>query len=135
MNLRLFVLLLPLFLFAACSGGGKSLDELHEEVMVVHDEAMLKMDAIYTAIADLRKLDAERGSGDSLLHEQIVGAIVDLQQADDAMMDWMRAYKRPAEDAPYGDGAAYLEAELQKIHAVGAQIDSSLNQALTLTTK
>lgn len=97
--------------------------------MVVHDSSMVKMDAIYTQISQLRKLQ-ETGEDtvaiDQAWNEKVLTAITDLRKADDGMMDWMANYKAPEKGADVDESMAYLEVEMKSITEVDLEIDKSL---------
>ena len=150
MNRFWIFLVLPLFLIA-CDGKQESGNEigeigeqeetskspreqLYDEVMVIHDESMLKMGDIYARISDLKALSA-----DSLNHspykEEILAAITGLRKADDGMMDWMAQFKEPGEEVPSEEAMTYLAEEKGKIIAVDKAIDESLEQGQSLIEK
>lgn len=138
MKRYLILLIIPFVLFA-CDDPRQKVIELQEEVMEIHDSSMVKMDAIYTQISQLRKLH-EQVAGDSLnpnpdLSERILDAITDLKKADDGMMDWMAKYRAPAEDADIEESMQYLEVEKKNIVEVDLRIDESLENGQTLLDK
>ena len=150
MNRYWILLVLPLFLFA-CEGKQNSGNEkgevkeqvetpkspreqLYDEVMVIHDESMLKMGDIYARISDLKELNAD-SLNPSPYKEEILDAITDLRQADDGMMDWMAQFKEPGEEVANEEAMAYLEEEKKKIVAVDEAIDESLSQGQALIEK
>lgn len=126
---RYWILLIIPFLFFACNDPWEKVVKLEEEVMVVHDSSMVKMDAIYTQISQLRKLQ-EAGEDtvdvDQAWNEKVLGAIADLRRADDGMMDWMANYKAPEKGADVEESTTYLEVEMKKITEVDLEIDESL---------
>ena len=134
----LFALVLPLLL-VACENGAQKIADKHDEVMVVHDEAMAKMDQIYDQISDLRVRQQSLTGIDSIVRPedmaQVLDAIVALQRADDAMMDWMAAYKRPEEDADVEESLAYLEGQMEEIEQVAVDIDASLENGAAVLEK
>lgn len=117
----------------ACDNSAHQVAELEEEVMAIHDSSMVKMDAIYSRISQLKKataaIQADSTQPDDGRNNNIIEAMVDLRSADDAMMDWMAAYKAPAKDAPAEESISYLEAEKISITKVNQQIDTSIDQA------
>lgn len=126
------VALLLLISLSACTDSYQQVLDKHDAVMVIHDEAMAKMDLIYDQISSLRERQKQLNGGDSLSdpasQTEILDAIVKLQHADDEMMDWMAEYAKPGEDAELEKSLAYLESEKGKIEVVAKQIDEALEQ-------
>ncbi len=133
---RYWIFLIAPLIIVACSNPRQKVVELQEEVMVIHDSSMVKMDAIYTQIAQLRKLQeavsGDNANPDSLLNDEILSAITDLRKADDGMMDWMANYKAPTEEADIEESMQYLEAEMERIKEVDREIDKSLENGQTI---
>ncbi len=117
----LFVVASVLFLCSSCkdsSPEGKEIQQLHEEVMVIHDDVMPKMRDIYKLRKALLKHD------DQSEVEHLISA---LENADDAMMDWMADYKKPkASDPGYQQ---YLANEKVLIAGVRDQMLSAISDA------
>ena len=122
MKLKLFTILSIGILYASC--GDKNIDTitvLHDEVMVIHDEVMPKMTKIHTLKKGLRNL--EHSETDST----ILSALNNLMEADDAMMEWMAAYKKPKEQ---GEASLkYLANEKKVISEVREKMLTSIREA------
>lgn len=133
-----FLALISLVLLS-CGNSRQEVADLEEEVMAIHDSSMVKMDAIYNRISKLKKandaLEADSTQPNEALSAEITAAMADLRSADDAMMDWMAAYKAPTEDAPAEESIVYLEAEKISITQVDQQIDASIEQADRILSK
>ncbi len=125
-----WVCLVVSLIMIACNNPRREMIELQEEVMAIHDSSMVKMDAIYRQIAQLRKLQEHPGrdpvNSDSILTEEILDAITKLRTADDGMLDWMANYKAPTENADVEESIQYLETERQRIKEVDRRINESL---------
>ena len=63
------------------------------EVMKIHDDAMAELGNIRTAVFELEEL--RKTSPDSIKIDEVVSQ---LENADDAMMDWMGNYVEPEDD-------------------------------------
>jgi len=136
---RYWLLTLISLVWLSCGNAGQQVADLEEEVMAIHDSSMVKMDAIYTRISKLKKagaaLEADSTQSNEARKGEIMSAMADLRSADDAMMDWMAAYKAPTEDAPADESILYLEAEKISITKVDQQIDASIEQADRVLSK
>jgi len=86
---KILLILATLVFIAACKEEKKvsSTAEQMKLVMKIHDDVMPKMGKISTLTNDLqKKIDAKKSSG---AEEK---AIVDLKEANEAMMEWMRGF-------------------------------------------
>ena len=113
-------------IFTSCEADKR--DELDKEVMVVHDEAMAKLGQIKSAKKKLRTFLAQ----DSLIQDSMKNVVLNhvqaLQEADNAMMDWMANYRKPAEEVSATEAAKYLRAEKEKISEVRELMFNSLKE-------
>jgi len=92
---------------------------LYKEVMAIHDAVMPEM----TTIHNLKK--ALKAAQDDSNKEMVLAHIIKLNEADEAMMSWMAAFKTPQDTATIN---AYLNDEKIKIQAVS---DLMLNSILS----
>lgn len=130
MNIFKSILLLSCFLVACNSSGVDSdvkykLDNLHQEVMDVHDAVMPELGTINK----LRKQLKKRLKDDTETQkDKIQDLIYRLGDADDAMMTWMGEFKKPS----YKDEAAarslYAEEKI-KITAVDQKMKKVIADA------
>lgn len=98
---------------------------LHDEVMAIHDEVMPKMKDIHQMKKRLREVAKEYP--DETISEDIQQLIAKLEKADEAMMDWMAAYKKPSKD---DKGAVpYLTDQKEKITLVKKQMLEAIEEA------
>ena len=104
--------------------------ELTEKVMGIHDEAMARMGEIYQLSKGLEaQLDSLLKTKDDGRVQELRTALSDLNEADQGMREWMRAYDPSAAD-PSAEGAMqYLESEFTKIKQVQKAMDKSIAQA------
>lgn len=114
-----------LLLYSQCKEDSpiqREIDLKHEEIMVIHDEVMPKMKDIYKLKKILKK------KKDDLV---AAGLITSLEEADDAMMDWMAGYKKPHEK---NEGyKQYLADQLISVHEVKDKMLNAINSAKTYT--
>lgn len=107
---------------------------LKEEVIDIHDEVMPRMDAIFSYRSKAEnKLEAEGLTEEEA--EQLRALIRQLDEADDAMMGWMRGFKMYESDL--GDITeeevfAYYIGEKAKITEVKFQMLKALEDAAGL---
>lgn len=122
MLLRISSIFLLLSLLTSC--GNKEVNKmtiLHDQVMEIHDEIMPQMSTINKLKKQIRSLNEDNKTTERL------NAIADLTAADDAMMDWMAAYKKPKENTP--ESISYLNNQMKKIAEVKTQMTNAINNA------
>ncbi|WP_299988840.1 hypothetical protein [uncultured Pontibacter sp.] len=128
----LLYLSLPLTLLA-CQGGPSEAERqqaLETEVMDLHDEAMADMSKIYRLRRNLTSLrdTLQAQSADTATISLLTRRIQELDQADEAMMEWMRQYKAP-DTLAHQQAMLYLNAEHQKMERVKSLMDSTITHA------
>ncbi|MCB9233000.1 MAG: hypothetical protein H6581_15190 [Bacteroidia bacterium] len=109
-----------------CHPYQKEIETRHAEVMQIHDQAMAKMDEIYAVMDQLKALDQDTSLTESEYHQKIDASIIQLQAADDAMMDWMHDYKAPTGDEDPQESISYLALQKAEIKMVNKTIDEAL---------
>ncbi len=117
MNSKTF-LVLTLILTAIACNPPSEINNRHDEVMAIHDEVMPKMKDIYRLTKELKKLPPS---------DTIEGLLVDLDNADEAMMEWMRAYKKP--NAQSEEAFIYLEKQKSLVNDVKSKMLISIENA------
>lgn len=107
-------------------------DGLMKEVMAIHDEYMPKMDDLH------RAEDALQTAIDSLQNEEepdeeLIAEMEKLrdevEKSGNGMMDWMKGFKKPAEDMNQSEVQKYLEHQKKLMQDVGRKMDESLHKA------
>ena len=88
-----FYLILIVMLTWSCKQKADLLADAKAEVMKIHDDAMAELGNIRTAVFELEEL--RKTSPDSIKIDEVVSQ---LENADDAMMDWMGNYVEPEDD-------------------------------------
>ena len=94
------------------------INKKHDEVMLIHDEVMPKMKNIH---ALKKKLKAKEGDTTAQ------ALILKLDQADEAMMEWMAAYHKPSVSDT--SAMSYLADQLDKIKDVKLLMESEIENA------
>lgn len=143
LNLTLVTLLLTLTLFsckqqASEVESGKApnkVEALKQEVMGIHDKIMPRIGTLMHLKKQLNKKAAQLDTTRETDKRQAAAlqlAIKDLEQADEAMMQWMRTYEDP--DLAEGQAKAleYLALKKKEILTVKEQMESSETAAKSL---
>ncbi|WP_439879577.1 hypothetical protein ACSX1A_10335 [Pontibacter sp. MBLB2868] len=111
-------------------------NNLESQVMEVHDGAMEQMNTIYHLRKDLRALrdTLTNQEADTSALVPIQVNITQLNEADEAMMNWMRQYKAPV-NLTDEQAREYLQNELLKIERVKTLMDSTIQAARSIYRK
>lgn len=96
---------------------------LYDEVMSVHDSIMPEINTIHGLKRDLKAIQNPEA------HTIILDKVKILDEADEAMMSWMAAFKVPAEA---GAEKKYLEDEKIKIQNVSNSMRFAISSAQQL---
>jgi hypothetical protein len=123
----LWLLVLVLF-FGSCKEGGQSSKDLEMQVMNIHDGVMPKMSNIQSAKKELEV--ALKAGADST---RVFDMLAKLDEADEAMMEWMADYSLPGDGATEEEKLTYLKVELTRIKEVEQKMLSSLKNVELLT--
>ena len=137
MRIFKFLIISALFFnfFSACQtktgGEEEGQQELYDEVMAVHDEVMPKMQDIMNLKEQIRgkieRLSQQTGTEAEV--EQLDQMINRLDEADEAMMNWMRNFKRDYEGMSEEEVINYLEEEKEKITEVRQEMLNTIEEA------
>lgn len=99
----------------------REIDLKHDEIMLIHDEVMPKMKDIYRLKKELKKVKNKEVTNTHIRA---------LDNADEAMMDWMANYKKPgAKDVGYLD---YLANQLRLVKEVKIEMLEAISTAQNL---
>ena len=112
--------LIALLLFTSCKETIKPETQespLYKEVMEIHDAVMPEMSTIHAIKRDLKSIETPETK------EVILQNIKALNDADEAMMAWMAAFKLPEDKSSEKE---YLEAEKIKISQVSELMYTSI---------
>jgi hypothetical protein len=107
-------------------------DALNTEVMKIHDEAMLKMNDIYTLKQALNSKLADSVKLDTAKREAIKNTISRLDSASEGMMVWMRAFNPQPDSLGAERAREYLETEMEKVKQVREKILEALEEGKQL---
>jgi hypothetical protein len=122
-----YFIFLSLLAFSACKENQKTTEtaqnQLYEEVMAIHDQVMPEMTTILNLKKDLKAIEKPE-TKDIILQQ-----VKELNDADEAMMTWMAAFKVP-EDKTQEE--AYLILEKEKIKQVSDLMYASMDRAKKL---
>ncbi len=122
---KLSLMLIP-FLIISCELKDKEIEKLKSETIAIHDEVMPKMDNIMKLKTSLKT------ELDSLSNEDstnVQGLIISLENADKAMMNWMRNYDPQMKDMSDDEKIEYLKNQKSSIQEVSELMKSSISEA------
>jgi hypothetical protein len=121
-----------LILFAvitlSCESKEKEVEKLKTETIAIHDEVMPKMDDIMKLKKSLKDAMLE---ADSVQKEEIRNRVGALEEADQAMMNWMRNYDPRMEDMTDAEKIEYLKNQKASISEVSEKMKKSIAEAKT----
>lgn len=138
-----FIVFIPVFALISCGKSGHdhhdhatseaaeedSMGVLFDEVMKVHDEAMLKMDEI---VKLQRELKDKIASAPELVEEkkkEIEDKISQLDSARRGMMDWMHEFHPETDSLDEQAYREYMESEMEKVKKVREDIFDAIARA------
>nr|WP_321415779.1 hypothetical protein [uncultured Allomuricauda sp.] len=134
-----FLISAVLLLSLSCKQENKTTEEQTQmkEVMAIHDEVMPKMGAIGKLVGELKsKVDSTE------MGQQYEAAMKDLQQANMAMMDWMKDFGDRFDHEEILNGKElseekqqWLDEEEEKVKMVKEKINGSIERAEALLAK
>ncbi|MEX0287653.1 MAG: hypothetical protein AB3N14_00945 [Flavobacteriaceae bacterium] len=134
--MKLFKVFIALFIslsFVSCKEAKKAEEDMTQmkRVMAMHDEVMPKMGAMAKLAGELSSKEDSTALG-----LQYKGARRDLQEARDAMMDWMQGFGNKFDTDEIMNGKelnaqkqTWLNEEEEKMKALRDQINSSIANA------
>ncbi|GAB2532280.1 hypothetical protein [Rufibacter soli] len=123
--------LLTLLVAACAPSPQKKVEVLQQEVLALHDSAMAKMGTLYTGRKQLTYLKDSVVTKDTAAQQQLAQQINALVQADEHMMQWMRAYRNPDGKQPE-EALLYLQTQKAKIDQVRKEIELTLKASDSL---
>lgn len=110
----------------------QKIEQLHQEVMLIHDRAMERMSEIRHLSRQLQD-SIENTTVNPMEQEETINGyrnhIRKLNQADQAMRQWMRQFKSGAEGRSKEEELLYLSEEKDKIREVDHQINEAISSA------
>lgn len=121
-------IILSLIILASCQSKEDEVQALNAEVIAIHDEVMPKMDEIMKLKSKLQQ-KLILGDIEEQETEKIQSLLVELEEADQVMMNWMRNFDSLMEDKTEEDKIAYLETQKKAIQIVKDKMLSAISQA------
>lgn len=104
--------------------------KLFDEVMEVHDEMMPKMEGMMRLKGILTEAaDSLRENGNESLAETYAASITDLENADNAMMNWMRQFDGKMKDMTHDERVTYLSTQKAKMDSVKLVMADAISNA------
>ena len=107
---------------------------LYQEVIKVHDEVMPKLQAISNLKGKVEEkiTEFEGSSQEDERLNTLRKQLVNLDEADQSMMDWMHNFKTTYEGWTHEETMEYLEKEKVSIQKTGELVDESIASARSL---
>lgn len=102
---------------------------LYDQVMDIHDEVMPKMEDLYKIKSQLQEKIANSPNMVKERKEALEKMILELDEASNAMMDWMHQFNPLPDSADEEDSRAYLETQMEKIKKVKEEMLTTLERA------
>lgn len=140
----LITLLFSLFLFscdqqqastAGDQGEQGEVEALKGEVMGVHDEAMPRIGTLMHLKKQLKEKVAQLDTADAGSKDEAAALLLtikDLEEADEAMMQWMRTYQDPEPSMGKAEALEYLELKRKEILTVKEKMEASETAAKSM---
>jgi hypothetical protein len=107
---------------------------LYQEVIKIHDEVMPKLQEISNLkgkveekITEFEGIDQEDARLNTLREQ-----LVNLDEADQSMMDWMHNFKTTYDGWTHKETMEYLQKEKERIRKTGELVDESIASARSL---
>ena len=125
-----FLIIISVFLFSCLTTENRTkVEEKKKIVMDIHDIAMEKMGDM----AKLKKSLKSKIVEDSTQTEKLTKAILNLENADKLMWDWMHNYHNETVDTSKVENALkYLDKQYQDVKIVEQKINKSLENGESL---
>ncbi len=129
------ILLLPIFIFSSCNqkpAENKEVTEtadevetMRNEVMAIHDEVMSEMGTLMNLKKQLKAKISQTDSTEEKKADSLQQLVAQLEEADEAMMEWIRTYKEPSAEMSREEALEYLEMKKKEILEVKEKIHRS----------
>ena len=99
--------------------------QIHDEVMRLHDEMMPKMKDIFDLRAEIIAMaDSLEGIGQPF--KELRQKISDLEEGEQAMMEWMRNFQSLPSETPHDSVMSYMTVQREKIMTVQEKIEKAM---------
>lgn len=132
MNRRTILAIILLFaVFGYSCKQENKVEKMKAEVMAVHDDVMPEMGNLMNLKSQLKEKISSLDSLEGLANlEELNLLIQNLEEADEAMMDWMRNYKDPSGEMTEDQALEYLKEKIKSIKEVKQKINTSKAEAM-----
>ena len=110
-----------LLLVISCGNNKTSIQDLHSEVMQIHDVVMPKMSDLQSSRKELA-LALKEGADSTMVFD----LLQKVDDADESMMVWMDEFKMPADDAEEQLKLDYLNSEKRRISEIKSKIETCI---------
>lgn len=125
----ILVAILSIALFTSCKNATDKNDSnttstLYDDVMAVHDEVMPKMGTIHNYKKELQAITDTLSNPE--VSAKLTESIIQLKEADDAMMSWMANFVAPKEEPKRTE---YLNKEMTSIKEVKSKMLAAIKNA------
>lgn len=135
-TLKLTITLLALSAFISCENSASRAQNLEQETMRIHDDAMKLLADMNRSSrnlsAEIPQLDSTAENNDR--RKAIVEVLAEMEKADGDMMSWMSGFNIP-ENASAEEKISYLTEEKVKIEKNYQDIRAALERAQKLENK
>lgn len=113
-----------LSIITACNQKNR-VEKLKAEVMAIHDEVMPEMGTLMNLQKELKDKISHLDTTDQSMADSLRRLVKQLEEADEAMMQWMRNYKDPSPEMSEEEALEYLESKKESITEVKNKINTS----------
>lgn len=113
-----------LSIITACNQKNR-VEKLKAEVMAIHDEVMPEMGTLMNLQKELKDKISDLDTTDKSMADSLRRLVKQLEEADEAMMQWMRNYKDPSPERSEKEALEYLESKKESITEVKNKINTS----------
>lgn len=125
-----FLLILASFLTGCADSGDR--ERLYDEVMQIHDEVMPEMQTIMDYKEQIRQQIDSLAKSENVTKQdtaELSQLVMQLDFADEAMMDWMRHFDNSFEGKTEKEIIEYLNRQKEEIISVKESIHDALEEA------
>lgn len=130
---KLFILLFIVVLSCQPTKEGTDLGDLKAEVMAIHDEVMPKIGELRRARKDLMLQADSIVESDSSRAFMLNEIAVEIESANESMMEWMRAFE-PEFEGTDEEIETYLEEQKKSIQKVKDDMEDALKKGMDALT-
>lgn len=116
--------ILILSIVASCKQSNQ-VEDLQNEVMSIHDEVMPEMGTLMNLKKQLKDTISHLDSTNQPVADSLTLIVEQLEEADEAMMQWMRNYSPPSEEISQEEALQYLQLKKKEILEVKEKINNS----------